>query len=111
MAKDDFYVIAYRLLKYLYDCLKKGKQANMEALDADFFAIGDAYWEYIIRHLHTDGFIEGVTLVPALGKPEGAVKISPRITITPKGIQYLEENSMFQKIKSAVKDIADILPI
>ena len=28
MAKDDYFVIVYRLLKYLYDCLKKSEKPN-----------------------------------------------------------------------------------
>lgn len=111
MAKDDYFVIAYRLLKYLYDCLKKSKRANMEVLDADFFSIDPLYWEYIISNLYLDGYVGGVILVPIRGKPEKGVKILPHITITPKGILYLEENSVFRKVKDVVKDIAEIFPI
>ena len=32
MAKDDYFVIVYRLLKYLYDCLKKSSKPNAEVL-------------------------------------------------------------------------------
>jgi hypothetical protein len=111
MAKDDYFVIAYKLLKYLYDCLKKGVKPSAEVLDADYFTIGTEYWEYILSGLFTDGYIVGVVLVPIRGRLEPGVKITPAIKITPKGIQHLEENSMFQKIKGAVKDIADVLPI
>jgi hypothetical protein len=111
MAKDDYFVIAYRLLKYLYDCLKKGKPPDMKTIGADFFEIEAAYWEYILRHLYLDSYLEGVTLFSVAGRSAPVVKISHNFGITPKGIQYLEENSLFQKIKSAVKDIAEILPI
>ena len=111
MARDDYFVIAYRLLKYLYDCLKKGKTPDMEVIDADYFGIGHPYWEYIIRNLALEGFLTGVTVFPVLGKTEDGVKISASIKITPKGILYLEENSVFQKIKGAVKDIAEIIPV
>ena len=111
MAKDDYYVIVYRLLKYLYDCLKKSVNPNMEALDAAFFGIGEPYWEYIISNLVIDGYITGAVLVPIRGRVERGVKISHGIKITPKGILFLEENSIFQKIKYVVKDIADIIPL
>jgi len=111
MAKDDYFVIVYRLLKYLYDCLKRSKTPNMEVLDADFFSIKEPYWEYIVRNLYTEGYISGIVLFPVLGRSEKAVKITPDIKITPKGIQYIEENSVFQKVKEAVKDIAGIIPL
>jgi len=105
MAKDDYFVIAYRLLKYLYDCLKKSKKPNMAVLDADFFGIENEYWQYIIKNLFTDGYIEGVIQL------DGGVMPRTDLCVTPKGIQYLEENSLFQKIKGTVKDIAEIIPV
>ena len=111
MAKDDYFVIVYRLLKYLYDCLKKSVKPDMNAIDADFFGIDSKYWTYIIRNLHNDGYVEGVALFKAAGMESEGVKIRPHFGITPKGILYLEENSVFQKVKDIVKDIADIVPI
>ena len=26
MAKDDYFVLAYRVLKYLYECFRRGKE-------------------------------------------------------------------------------------
>ena len=111
MARDDYFVIAYRLLKYLYDCLKKGNKPNNEVLDSDFFKIGEDYWCYILNNLFEDGYITGISSFNVLGVYEKRVKILPTLKITPKGIQYLEENTLFQKIKGTVKDIADIIPI
>ncbi len=28
MAKDDYFVLAYRILKYLYECFKAGERAD-----------------------------------------------------------------------------------
>lgn len=111
MGKDDYFVIAYRLLKYLYDCLKKSRGPNIEALDADFFSIDVPYWEYIISNLHNEGYISGVIVSRIAERRGNCVRITRDIEITPKGILYLEENSMFQKIKGVVKDIAEIIPI
>jgi hypothetical protein len=110
MAKDDYFVIVYRLLKYLYDCLKKSKKLNRDVLTSDFFGIEEEYWEYILRNLLSDGYIEGVTVVPVMGIQGGALKVGSNFQITPKGILYLEENSMFQKVKGFVTDIATIVP-
>lgn len=109
MAKDDYFVIAYKLLKYLYDCIKKGKAPNLEVLNADFFNINEEYWHYILRTLHEDRYISGIFINAIPGGVPRAVRLD-KIEITPKGILYLDENSAFQKIKGAVKDISDIFP-
>ena len=106
MAKDDYFVIAYKILKYLYECLKQGKQPDMGVLDADFFSVGSQYWGYIIRNLHEEGYLAGVAVLDG-----GFAGIRPDVEITPKGIQYLEENSMFRKVKETIKDIREIMPI
>ena len=111
MTKDDYYVIVYRLLRYLYDCLKKGQKPSIEVLDADYFSIDASYWTYIIVNLSEGGYISGAPTFYSIGTTDKQVKISANIKITPEGIKYLEENSVFQKIKNAVKDISDILPI
>ena len=110
MDHDDYYVITYRLLKYLYECLKTAARPKEEVLRADFFDIPEAYWEYIVSHLYTDGYVEGVNVSRYLHKSGLSVNGIKNISITPKGIEYLSENSMFQKIKGYVKDITDILP-
>lgn len=111
MPKDDYFVIAYRLLKYLYDCRKKSRRPGREVLDPDFFQIDNGYWEYILRNLFADGYVEGIDVIQICGKPDPGVKILSNFGIMPKGIQYLSENSMFAKIKGAVKDIAEMIPI
>ena len=106
MAKDDYFVIVYKLLKHLYECLKKGKPPDMNILDPAFFSIGTAYWKYIIGSLCEGGYITGVAMTDG-----GVIGIRPNVNITSKGIQYLEENSIFKKVKEAVKDIRDIMPM
>lgn len=98
MPQNDYFVIVYKLLKYLYDCLKKGRRPAPEILSAEFFGIADGYWEYIIRNLYQEGYVEGVTLTRLNNKPSYP-SIQPHFNITPKGIQYIQENSVFEKIK------------
>ena len=107
MARDDYFVIVYKLLKYLYDSLKRGIPVSQDILSAEFFGIPDEYWEYIIRNLYRDGYVEGVTVTRLHRKPEFP-NIRQNFNITPKGIQYIQENSVFETIRSYVKDIAGI---
>lgn len=39
MAKDDYFVIVYQVLKYLYECLKKGEQPESSYLRAGRYSI------------------------------------------------------------------------
>lgn len=112
MAKDDYHVLVYRLLAYLYACLKSDEQPDMDYLrfNTNHFPIGEAYWNYILENLLLEGFITGVTLVPIVGRMDKGVKIQPNIRITPAGIEYLEENSLMAKAKKALKDFKEIIP-
>ena len=48
MAQNDYFVIVYRVLKYLYDCLKKGEKPEAEYLVASTYNIPENYWIYIV---------------------------------------------------------------
>jgi hypothetical protein len=111
MSKNDYFVIAYQLLKYLYNCLRTGDKINFDVINPDLFNIELTYWNYVISNLYADGYIEGVSLIPIVRPLEKGVKISPNLRITPKGIQHLEENSAFNKARGFIKDIAGIIPI
>lgn len=112
MAKNDYYVVIYRVLAYLYACLKAGENANLDYLkyDTSAFPINENYWQYILMHLFDDGLIEGVVIVPVIGEQLKLVKLTPITTITPKGIEYIEENSVMQKTKAFLKEIKEIVP-
>lgn len=56
MARDDFHVIVYQLLSYLYQRLKKGETVDKEMIDYDsplYAKINKKYWAYIIYNIST----------------------------------------------------------
>lgn len=112
MAKNDYHVLAFRLLAYLYACLKSGEEPSHDYIryGTDRFPIGEAYWYYLLTNLYNDGYISGVALIPIAGCPEKGVKLLPNLCITPKGIEYLQENSMMNKAKDFLKTIKEIVP-
>ena len=110
MSKDDYHVIAYKILAYLYACLKQGENPDLEYLTAENFKINLAYWEYILEHLYKSNFIEGIKLVPILGKENKGIKITTQITITPQGIEFLQENSIMKRVKEFLISIKEIMP-
>lgn len=101
MEKDDYFVIVYQLLKYLYDCLKKGEKPEKYFLRANEYSIPQNYWEYILVSLLEEKLIKGIH--PQMTKSGIVWGDIEDIMITPKGIQYLFENSLIQKVKNTIK--------
>ena len=54
MSKDDYYVIVYKILAYLYIQLKNGNNIDSNVIKHDgvLFNIPEKYWTYIIVHLY-----------------------------------------------------------
>ena len=67
MAKDDYFVIVYKILAYLYARLKKGEPVEAEMLmyDGGLFQINREYWVYIIDNMLEQGYIKGLHNVRA----------------------------------------------
>lgn len=112
MAYDDYHVIVYRILAYLYACLKAGDKPNLEYLTykTDAFPIGKDYWDYIMLELIQSNYIKGAVIVPILGNNIKSVKITNELSITPLGIEYLQDNSMMKKAFTFLKSIKEIVP-
>lgn len=111
MAKDDYHVIVYQILAYLYTQLKAGDAVDPELLKAEspYLGINPQYWTYIMENLSKNGLIEGILLKPVWG--EGLIVSGlESARITPKGIEYLTDNSFLSKAKEFQMDIKAIVP-
>lgn len=111
MAKDDYYVIAYKILAYLYMQLKNGERIDPEMLmyDGGLFQINRSYWVYIFTNLSEQGYIRGLHET----KVGNGYYIREQLTgceITPKGIGYLCDNNLMERAKRFLKDVKDITP-
>lgn len=109
MAKDDYFVIVYKILAYLYMQLKSGQpvDAAMLAAHGRLFDINETYHAYIVSSLLDEGYIAGVR-TKAWGGEE-FLDLS-QCQITPHGIEYIFENSLLEKAKQFLKDVKDITP-
>ncbi len=113
MAKDDYHVIVYQILSYLYMCLKKGQKVNGDKIDWDkseYFAINKDYWSYIIVNMVKEGLITGVLLTKSWGQEYPMISELDSCRITPKGIEFLCDNSFMNKAKQFLKDVKEITP-
>lgn len=111
MAKDDYFVIVYKILAYLYTQLKSGDPVDPDLLmyDGKMFQINQKYWLYIIVNMLDAGYIKGISN-PTSGNGIYIRDQLPFCQITPKGIEYLCDNSFIEKAKHFLKDIKEITP-
>lgn len=108
MAKNDFFVLAYRILAYLYQCMKDGEIPNTEDISFKKLDIPERYWISIMDNLQQDGYIRGFKIVEAMS---GQRFISTnRLEITIAGIQFMQENSAMGRAKAALKEFKEIVP-
>ena len=111
MAKDDYYVVVYQILSYLYSQLKKGEPIlGVRISDkSDLFSINTKYWKYIIVNMYQQGFIDGLSILPIDGG-DYVIGALDSCYITPVGIDYLTDNSFLKKATSFLKNVKAIVP-
>lgn len=109
MAKDDYFVIVYKILAYLYVQLKSGQPVDGSMISAHggLFDINEDYHAFIVSSLLDEGYISGVG-TKAWGGNE-FLDLS-QCRITPHGIEYIFENSLLEKAKRFLKDMKDVTP-
>ena len=111
MSKDDYHVIVYKILAYLYVQLKRGEKVEEKYIthDSVLLNINYRYWEYIIENMLMQGYIRNVIIT----RPWGGEIIFEQLDqceITPAGIEYLCDNSLMKKVKQFMKDVKEITP-
>lgn len=100
MAKDDYDVIVYKILIYLYGVLKR-KISFQEAsfnLIVSRAEISEEYLVDILRMMQNEGLIEGAAIIRVWGNDYVLTNDISEISITAAGIRYLEDNSTMKKI-------------
>ena len=111
MAKDDYFVIVYQILAYLYRCLKDGETVQSEMLmcESPLLQIKQTYSTNIIENMLKQEFIEGITITRAWGS-DVIYSNFENCRITPKGIEYLCDNSTIKKAYRFLKEVKSIVP-
>lgn len=97
MEKNDFLVIAYKIMAYLQECMKAGKQPDAADIMPGSALIGSiplSYWTTIMDDLLRGGYISG-----AFGSGEigGTIKLTPGMRLMMKGAEYMAENNAIRK--------------
>ena len=109
MGKDDYFVIAYKILLYLYACMKRkiifDYRTYNHAIGRD--SINPDYLTDIYIMMSEKGYISGVKTTGAWGDISILLSEEKDFKITPEGIEYLEENSRMHKIGKMLIDSVD----
>ncbi len=108
MAQNDMYVIMYKILCYLYDCMKKDEEPDNEAFGYVALGIPERYWADIMCELHHKNFISGVTIMPH-GSDVKVLLRRPRVTMD--GVEFMQENTMMAKARDFLITTKATLPI
>lgn len=105
MAKDDYQVVVFRILSYLYKQLKSGEPVDPRMIDHEskLCSINISYWRYIIENMQKEELIQGLKKGKSQEEDytDGQLK---KIQITPKGIEVLSDNKMYDKINNVLKN-------
>ena len=108
MAQNDFFPIVYRILAALYKNLKEEKKNDKGLFDTTLYSCKQGFLDYIIKFLIDEKYIANVKYQYYDNK----IHFSDfsDMQITPKGIEYLQDNSMMEKTKMFLKDIKASIP-
>ena len=111
MAKDDYHVIVYQILAYLYTILKEGRSADPAFLEwqGEYLNINRKYWLYIMENLLNDGYIRGITITTTWGT-ERLINGLEHCEITPKGIEYVTDDRFMKKAVRFFKEVKAVVP-
>lgn len=108
MAKNDYFVVVYRILTYLCQCFMAGEQPDTDLFGPDALGINNGYWANVMESISNEGYVTGVVTVPRLGSAPG-IKLA-NLKITQKGIEYLQDNSKMRKAADFLKSVKEIVP-
>lgn len=111
MAKDDYDTIVYKILLYLYACLKRkivfDRTTFFKAIDKD--AICDEYLADILYFMKEEGLISNLAIVKAWGNVRILASDYCDIEITVAGIHYLQENNIMKQIRNQLSGAPGII--
>ncbi len=100
MAQNDYHVVIFRILNYLYKQLKDGAEIDCKKISANTLEINERYFNYIILELINNNYITGAYPIEVPESNYTKCKITSDINITVKGIEYLTDDLFIDKAKN-----------
>ena len=107
MAQNDMYVVMYKIIAYLYDCMKRGAEPRGNCWDATAMGIPEPYWAQIVDELVSHSLISGVIIT----RVNGGLVVTPNDPhVTMEGVAFAQENSMMGRAKQFLIDAKSSIP-
>lgn len=100
MAKDDYNVIVFKILTYLYAVLKRKTVFDINEFKTAIGSIDENYFNDLLEIMQKEGFIDGLIFAHAWGIESIICNDLSDMRITFKGMQFLTENSKMQEVKN-----------
>lgn len=108
MAKDDYDVVVFRVLAYLYAVFKRKIVFEKLTFDPSVSkGLSDEYFKNVFRLITEEELIEGLSFVRVWGSQYILANSLDEMSIISKGIHYLKENDRMEKAKEAILRGAD----
>lgn len=93
MSSDDYWVVAYKILSYLYACMKAGKKVDA-AVMCELAGVNESYFGQVVRGLQDKGLVSGFHFDGL----SGVIDNSPSSAYM-DGALYVRENSEMGRAK------------
>lgn len=109
MAKNDMEVIIYKILRYLYECMKQDIAPDLQKYGwhSELIDVPQQYWCKIIRILVDKGLVTGFSIFASKDGIQIQTKLP--IEITYEGREFLRENSGMNKAKNFCGEAFEML--
>lgn len=111
MANDgkDFYEVIYIVLSELYANLRHGVKADIRSIGRERFDIDPGYFAEILFFLDQNEYVTGLDAhISEAGTK--LINIKAETRITPKGIAYLEADSVMKQYYEKYKNKINPVP-
>lgn len=101
MSSDDYWVVAYKVLSYLYACMKAGRRVDVPVARA-LAGVNESYFGEVVRGLQAKGLVSGFHFDGLSGavidSQASAYRDEPVVTMD--GALFVRENSNMERAKS-----------
>ena len=101
MAKDDMHVVIYKILTYLYQCLKEGVEPNVRQAQK-LCGINAVYWNAVVDDCIDNGYIK-VPVKTLFGNGY------EKLRITSAGVEYLDDAKPMNKVKQVLGEAFEVV--
>lgn len=110
MAKDDYDVIVYRVLVYMYACKKRNELFDKAIFEKTVKrGTNEEYFVDVLHMMHDEGLVTGLTFTKIWGGVYILASDIEDLEITASGIHYIKENSIMCEVGKLLKGNVDVI--